>query len=180
MTRTDTLHASLLALAAAIVAVAASLLSSCTTPTVGTEPVPYASPSPVPGITGCCPQVWPGTRDGAVHQQVRSTSYFPDSSALEGGFVDRKGNPLKTLQAFLAGKADAVTVAMDSAVAPYATKLCSPTLNAAYGASIPLELKDTGGAFKDKAWQRLDFCSGSRHESLDSRLNRNQVVIECH
>src|SRR5215204_6927207 len=68
-----------------------------------------------------------GGEDGAVDEDVartdeelvtssftsRGTGYYPDSSALEGGFVDRRGAPLKTLQQFLAGEASYVSVAMD-------------------------------------------------------------------
>ncbi len=46
--------------------------------------------------------------------KARGTGYYPDKSALEGGFTDRVGKPLNTLQDYLSGKAPYVSVAMDS------------------------------------------------------------------
>src|SRR5438067_2492386 len=54
---------------------------------------------------------------------ARGTGYYPDGSALEGGFVDRKGVGLKTLQQFLAGSATYVSVAMDVNAFKYGQRL---------------------------------------------------------
>src|SRR5262245_34112978 len=40
---------------------------------------------------------------------AKGTGYYPDASPMEGGFVDRKGKPLQTLQDYLAGKAPYVS-----------------------------------------------------------------------
>src|SRR5437868_163147 len=66
----------------------------------------------------------------------RGTGYYPDASALEGGFKDRLGRPLNTLQDYLAGRAPYVSVAMDSKAFPYGTKLRIPELEAKYGRPI--------------------------------------------
>jgi hypothetical protein len=67
--------------------------------------------------------------------KARGTGYYPDSSALEGGFVDRRDQPLRTLQDFLSGKSSYVSVAMDSKAFPYGTKLRIPELTAPSSAS---------------------------------------------
>jgi hypothetical protein len=98
---------------------------------------------------------------------------------MEGGFNDTHGKPLKTTQAYLAGKVDAVSVATDATIAPYGAKLCSPELNARFGKALPLERTDTGGAFKNKGWARMDLCTASNHDSLDSVVNSTYTVIQC-
>lgn len=141
------------------------------------KPSPAPSESPSPG--GCCEKAWPGTHDGATHLGIKGTGYFPFNNAMEGGTNDRMGRPLKTVQAFLAGKADAVTVAMDYKIAPYGAKLCSPELNKRYGKPLPLELKDTGGAFYGRKWERADLCTASKNDSLDSAINGKYSIVEC-
>src|ERR1700754_2637474 len=61
---------------------------------------------------------------------AKGTAYYPDSSAMQGGFVDRKGAKLRTLQQFLDGKAEYVSVAMDSNAFPYGQRLRIKELNA--------------------------------------------------
>jgi 3D (Asp-Asp-Asp) domain-containing protein len=102
---------------------------------------------------------------------ARGTGYFPDRSAMEGGFVDRKGKPLHTLQDFLAGRASYVSVAMDSTAFPYGTKLRIPELEAKYGRPIELRVVDTGGAFRGKGTSRIDICTADRRASLDPTIN---------
>src|SRR5947208_1712125 len=51
------------------------------------------------------------------------TGYYPSSSQLEGGFNDRQGKRLHTLQQYLAGSADYVSIAMDSSAFKYGTRL---------------------------------------------------------
>lgn len=182
--KTEMKRAISIILGVGFVALLAGYLSACVAP----EPAKAPTPAKIeePAQRGCCPRVWPGTVDGELHA-TKLTAYYPDSSALEGGFEDRKGYPLKTLQAFLAGKANAVTVAMDYTIAPYGTKLCIPELNEAYGKAIAFELKDTGGAFmpnpkkgiKGKGWTRADICVGSYKESVKSAVNQTVDLIEC-
>lgn len=109
--------------------------------------------------------------------KARGTGYFPDSSAMEGGFVDRKGAKLNTLQDFLAGRAPYVSVAMDSKAFPYGTKLRIPELEAKYGKQIEFRVVDTGGAFKGKGTSRIDVCTANRKASLDPVINGPLTLV---
>lgn len=111
------------------------------------------------------------TTPAARTYPARGTGYYPDRSAMEGGFVDRKGKPLHTLQDFLAGKASYVSVAMDSTAFPYGTKLRIPELEAKYGRPIEFRVVDTGGAFRGKGTSRIDICTANRQASLDPTIN---------
>lgn len=101
----------------------------------------------------------------------RGTGYYPASSALEGGFVDRKGVKLRTLQQFLAGQADYVSVAMDSSAFSYGQHLRIKELDAKYGRAIDFRVVDTGGAFRGRGRSRIDICTSSRSSSLDPTIN---------
>lgn len=162
------------------VAIAAWVLRGCTTAPVVEQPAKVVAPSLAPVSApqvGCCEKAWPGTRDGASHT-TRGTSYFPDASTMEGGFQDRRGIPLRTLQGFLGGTASYVSVAMDKTVG-YGTKICIPSLNKAYGKPIAFKVVDTGGAFYGKQWSRADICTSSRKDSLSSAINATWELIEC-
>ena len=99
------------------------------------------------------------------------TGYYPDSSALEGGSVDRTGKPLRTLQQFLAGSATYVSVAMDSGAFKYGARLRIKELDAKYGRAILFRVVDTGGAFRGKGRTRIDICTANRKASLDPTIN---------
>ncbi|MBS2040305.1 hypothetical protein JST97_35285 [bacterium] len=104
--------------------------------------------------------------------RATGTGYFPDNSAMEGGYVDRKGKKLNTLQDFLAGKADYVSVAMDkNENIPYGTKLRIPELEKKYGRPIEFRVVDTGGAFTGKGNSRIDICTANQKASTDSTIN---------
>jgi 3D (Asp-Asp-Asp) domain-containing protein len=104
----------------------------------------------------------------------RGTGYYPDSSALEGGFVDM-------LQGFLRGSSPYVSVAMDKSAFPYGTRLRIAELNAKYGREIIFRMVDTGGAFRGKGQSRMDICTQNRAASLDPVINGRlsvQVINE--
>jgi 3D (Asp-Asp-Asp) domain-containing protein len=101
----------------------------------------------------------------------RGTGYYPNASALEGGFNDRQGKKLKTLQQFLAGSASYVSIAMDSNAFKYGTRLRIKELDAKYGKAIVFRVVDTGGAFRGKGRSRLDVCTANRAASLDPTIN---------
>jgi 3D (Asp-Asp-Asp) domain-containing protein len=103
--------------------------------------------------------------------RTKLTGYYPDSSALEGGFKDRLGKPLHTLQQYLNGDASYVSVAMDSSAFAYGTKLRIPSLEAKYGRRIEFRVVDTGGAFRGKGTSRMDVCVASYKASLDPVVN---------
>ncbi|HVE86690.1 MAG TPA: hypothetical protein VND93_27720 [Myxococcales bacterium] len=108
---------------------------------------------------------------------AKGTGYFPENSKMEGGFLDRKGKPLHTLQDFLSGKAPYVSVAMDSKAFPYGTKLRIPELEKKYGRPIEFRVVDTGGAFKGKGTSRIDICTANRKASLDPTVNGKLTLI---
>jgi hypothetical protein len=101
----------------------------------------------------------------------RGTGYYPDASPLEGGFVDRKGAPLRTLQQFLAGNATYVSVAMDVNAFKYGQRLRIRELEAKYNKAIVFRVVDTGGAFRNKGRARIDICTKNQAASLDSTIN---------
>lgn len=107
----------------------------------------------------------------------RGTGYFPDASPMEGGFKDRLGRPLHTLQDHLAGRAPYVSVAMDSRAFPYGTKLRIPELEAKYGRPIEFRVVDTGGAFRGRGTSRVDICTANRRASLDPTINGRLTLV---
>ncbi len=110
--------------------------------------------------------------------KARGTGYYPDSSALEGGFVDRQDKPLQTLQDFLNGKSSYVSVAMDSKAFPYGTKLRVPELEAKYGQQIEFRVVDTGGAFTGKGTSRIDICTANKKASLEPTINGPLTLVK--
>src|SRR5688572_21596517 len=103
---------------------------------------------------------------GARSFVAKGTGYFPENSAMEGGFFDRKGAKLRTLQQFLAGQADYVSVAMDAKAFKYGQRLRIQELEAKHKRPIEFRVVDTGGAFKGKGTSRIDICTANRQASL--------------
>jgi hypothetical protein len=104
--------------------------------------------------------------------QAKGSGYYPADSKMEGGFKDRKGAPLKTLQDFLDGKASYVSVAMDKNLQiKYGTKLRIVELERKYNRQIEFRVVDTGGHFTDKGYTRIDICTRNREASLDPTIN---------
>lgn len=128
---------------------------------------------------GCAAELDSEEASGASSDEIRvvstftsrGTGYYPSSSALEGGFNDRAGKKLRTLQQFLAGNADYVSVAMDTNAFRYGTRLRIKELDAKYGRSIVFRVVDTGSAFRGKGRSRIDICTANRSASLDSTVN---------
>lgn len=107
---------------------------------------------------------------------AKSSGYFPHNDSMEGGHFDRKGKPLRTLQDYLAGKADYVSVAMDSNAAPYGTRIRIPELEAKYGREIDFRLVDTGRAFKNKGTSKIDICVKTRQQTYEDTINGHLTV----
>ncbi|MBN9416131.1 MAG: hypothetical protein J0I12_11875 [Candidatus Eremiobacteraeota bacterium] len=114
-----------------------------------------------------------------IHQS-KGTGYYPSNSKMEGGFNDRKGNKLATLQDFLEGKSKYVSVAMDkNQKIPYGKNLNIKELDAKYKDQlkamgkehIDFRVTDTGGAFTNKGTGRLDIATRDRKASLDPTIN---------
>jgi peptidoglycan hydrolase-like protein with peptidoglycan-binding domain len=108
---------------------------------------------------------------------ARGTGYYPANTRLEGGFLDRKGKPLNTLQDYLAGKAPYVSVAMDAKAFPYGTRLRIPELEKKYGRPIEFRVVDTGGAFRNKGTRRIDICTANEKASLDPTINGKLTLV---
>ena len=120
----------------------------------------------------------PGGPSGTF--KSKGTGYFPENSAMEGGFKDRKGKSLQTLQDFLSGKSKYVSVAMDkNAKIPYGKGLHIAELDKKYAAElkklgkehIDFRVVDTGGAFTNKGTSRIDIATANRKASLDPTVN---------
>ena len=109
--------------------------------------------------------------------EARATSYYPADNAMEGGFVDRKGYKLNTLQDFLDGKADYVSVAMDSKACPYGTKITVEELDTKYGRHIPCRVVDTGGAFQGRGTGRIDICQRTNNDCTSNNATNGKVTI---
>jgi 3D (Asp-Asp-Asp) domain-containing protein len=120
-----------------------------------------------------------GTPSAATGETFRSkgTGYYPSSSSLEGGFVDRKGAKLRTLQQYLNGQATYVSVAMDTNAFAYGQKLRIKELEAKYGKQIEFRVVDTGGAFRGKGRAKIDVCVANYSASIDSTLNSMLTVV---
>ncbi len=129
-----------------------------------------------------------------LSSKTKLTGYYPHSSKMQGGYKNRYGGRLFTLEAFLAGKAPYVTVALDyvGSMGKFHKKyLCIPELDRAYasemtskvyarfGGRIPFKVMDTGGAFKNKRWKKMDICSGSRDDAWDKRLQQKVEIYDC-
>ncbi len=137
---------------------------------------PALTPKTIQALRGALPGAVP---PGARVYHARGTGYYPHNSLLEGGFNDRMGNPLRTLQQYLAGKATYVSVAMDSNAFPYGTKLRIPELEKKYGRRIEFRVVDTGGAFVGRGTSRIDICTGGLRDSLDSTINGSLRLIRA-
>ncbi len=135
---------------------------------------PTGTPVPTPTRPG---DVFDPPRPTGQSYAARGTGYFPDASAMEGGFVDRQGAPLGTLQDYLAGRAPYVSVAMDSKAFPYGTRLRIPELEAKYGRAIEFRVVDTGGAFRGKGTSRIDVCTANAAASREATLNGPLTLI---
>ncbi|XP_076284784.1 uncharacterized protein LOC143211206 [Lasioglossum baleicum] len=114
---------------------------------------------------------------GRVHKNVTMTAYFPDfSSDDEYDHVDVNMKKLRTLQDFLDGRAEFVTVSMDlDSGIPYGTKVCIPDLNAKFGRQIPLQARDTthysDGNSKSPDFSHIDICVRTEEDTYDNAVN---------
>lgn len=108
---------------------------------------------------------------------ARGTGYYPFNNAMEGGYFDRQGARLNTLEDYLAGRAPYVSVAMDSRAFPYGTRMRIPELERKYGRPIEFRVVDTGGAFRGRGTSRIDICTANRERSLDPTVNGPLTLI---
>lgn len=152
-------------------------------PTPGAEPAPGASAAPAstaPASTAPASYETPGKVMGVA----RGTGYYPANNAMEGGFKDKKGAPLHTLQDFLDGKAPYVSIAIDKRLyshgtVQYGDSFRIPELEARYGRPIVFKAVDTGGAFTGKGFGRVDICTRSSAHSHDPAINGQLTLIRA-
>lgn len=124
-----------------------------------------------------------GAADGELQGVADGTGYYPANNAMEGGFVDKQGRPLCTLQDFLEGKSDYVSIALDKNLykngsIEYGDTFRIPELEAKYGRQIVFKAVDTGGAFTNKGFGRVDICTRSEAHSLEPTLNGRLSLIK--
>lgn len=104
--------------------------------------------------------------------KAKGSGYYPFNSKLEGGFTDRRGAKLRTLQDYLDGKAEYVSVSMDKYLTiKYGTKFRIPELEKKYNKQIEFRVVDTGDAFNHKGYTRLDICTRNKEASLEPTIN---------
>lgn len=121
--------------------------------------------------------------EGATKGVAKGTGYYPANSKMEGGFKDKVGKPLRTLQDFLDGKSSYVSIALDkklynSGQIKYGDSFRIPELEAKYGRKIVFKAVDTGGAFTDKGFSRVDICTRSKEHSLEPTINKKLTLIK--
>lgn len=125
----------------------------------------------------------PPISGGQEMGKAKGTGYYPDNSAMEGGYNDMKGKKLNTLQDVLEGKAETVSIALDknlykSGKVKYGDKFRIPELEKKYGRPIIFSAVDTGGAFTNKGFGRVDICTRSAQHASDSTVNGNLTLIK--
>ncbi len=133
----------------------------------------FAGDPPPPCVPGVI------TRSQLKFRSVRS-GYFPDHSEMEGGFKDRIGKPLHTLQDYLSGKATEVSVAMDHTDSriPYGTLIRIPAVEIALKRCIKFRVVDTGGRFVGRGLKKIDLCNKTEAQTfLDFNNGETDVHI---
>jgi hypothetical protein len=120
---------------------------------------------------------------GNVKGVAKGTGYYPANTKMEGGFKDKIGKPLRTLQDFLDGKSSYVSIALDknlykSGKIKYGDTFRIPELEAKYGRKIIFKAVDTGGAFTNKGFSKVDICTRSKQHSLEPTLNRQLTLVK--
>ena len=107
------------------------------------------------------------------------TGYFPENSKMQGGFTDRKGKPLRTLQGYISGRQDYVSAAMDHQFTrlPYGTKVRIPAIEKHFGKCIEFRIVDTGGRFVGRGTAKIDICNDSRANAYKPFSNGNAEIF---
>jgi hypothetical protein len=123
-----------------------------------------------------------GQGSGQAAGKTRGSGYYPHNSAMEGGYKDMRGKKLHTLQDFLKGKSPYVSIALDKNLykkgsVKYGDTFRIPELEKKYGRPIVFKAVDTGGAFTNKGFSRVDICCGSRKDTLDKTINGKLSLV---
>lgn len=149
---------------------------------VGSSSAPTGSTGPTTGST-----------TGRTVGTARGTGYFPDHSAMEGGFFDKHGKALHTVNDYVAARQQHpddpsrwppyVSIALDkrlyhNGTIKYGDTFRIPELERKFGMPIEFRAVDTGGAFTGKGFSRVDICTSSRTNSLDPTINGRLTLIK--
>jgi hypothetical protein len=135
-------------------------------------------------VEGIAPPALPGTSNTI---EVHLTCYWPFEAGLtaaerkmEGDPVDRKKNPLHTVEDFLAGKSDHVSLAGDYTIFPYGQKILIPWGDK----TLVGRVTDTGGhfhgagkLFRVLGAEPIDVCVFSKDLHPPKTTVDAQVVI---
>ncbi|EAY02093.1 3D domain containing protein [Trichomonas vaginalis G3] len=114
----------------------------------------------VPSTNGC----WTDTN-------YYTTGYYPDDSPMEGGYFDCLGNPLKTLQMYMAGSSNYVSLAVDKSIIPLRSVVNIDGYYR-YGSPVVFWACDVGGAIKGK---HVDICTANAREA--NKVTHRGVTI---
>lgn len=122
--------------------------------------------------------------NGKIVGTPKATGYYPHNSKMEGGFKDKIGKPLHTLQDFLNGSASYVSIAIDknlykNGTVKYGDNFRIPEMEQKYGKKIIFKAVDTGGAFTGKDFGRIDICTANERCSLDKTFNSKLTLIKA-
>jgi len=118
-----------------------------------------------------CGSLWPKAdrSPGPGQFSAMATLYTTENTSMEGGPLDRCGKRLGTLEQYMQGKADYVSIAMDKNAFPYGTILRISELEKVLGKSIVFKVVDTGSAFRGKGTARIDICVGDSQGDISSK-----------
>ncbi|CAK9819982.1 hypothetical protein ANTQUA_LOCUS10393 [Anthophora quadrimaculata] len=114
---------------------------------------------------------------GRAYYNVTLAAYYPNFNSDDvSDYLDVKMKKLRTLQDFLDGRGEFVTVSMDlDGGIPYGTKLCIPELNEKFQRQIPLQARDRSH-YDDVQTESLDFshvdiCVRTEEDTYDNSVN---------
>jgi hypothetical protein len=121
--------------------------------------------------------------------KVRLTHYYPWAAVteaekkMEGGVKDRKGQPLHTVEDFLSGKSDHVSLAGDYTLWPYGQKILVPWGDK----TLVGRVVDTGGHFygskklvRASGYEPIDVCVFDKNNRPPTTLVEARVVVGDH
>lgn len=134
-------------------------------------------------VQGVSPPAAPGAANPI---KVHLTHYYPwdvrtdAERKMEGAPVDRKKNPLHTVEDYLAGKSDHVSLAGDYTIFPYGQKMLIPWGDK----TLVGRVTDTGGhfhgmgkVFRVMGAEPIDVCVLSRDNHPPKSTVDAQVVV---
>ncbi|KOC65529.1 hypothetical protein WH47_00499, partial [Habropoda laboriosa] len=114
---------------------------------------------------------------GRAYYNVTLAAYYPNFDSDDvSDYLDVRMKKLRTLQDFLDGRGEFVTVSMDlDGGIPYGTKLCIPQLNEKFQRQIPLQARDRSHYDDVKTsspdFSHLDICVRTEEDTYDNSVN---------